>query len=73
MNDVKFVNNKFESTSKIDNIKVYDYSGKLIQEGTINDIYQLEKNTLYFALFDNKYSLGRDHRRWYSKKIFTTN
>lgn len=53
---IHFINNKFESTTKIDNIKVFDLSGKLVQEGTINDTYMLEKNTLYFVLFDNKYS-----------------
>lgn len=54
--DIKYINNKFESRINIDNIKVFDISGKLIQEGVLNDIYHLEKNTLYFILFDNKYS-----------------
>lgn len=63
VNDIKFINNKFETTSKIDNIKVYDITGKVISEGKLTDIYLLEKNTLYFILFNNKYS----------KKIYLTN
>lgn len=55
-NDIKLIDGRFITSLNIQNIKLYDITGKLIQEGTLNDKYDLQSNKLYFVLFDNKYT-----------------
>lgn len=53
--DISYQNQKFTSTSKIDNIKVYNVSGQLLQEGKITDDYDLQPYQVYICIFNDVY------------------
>ncbi len=53
--DISYQNQKFTSNSKIDNIKIYNTSGQLLQEGKITDDYDLQPYQVYICVFNDVY------------------
>lgn len=53
--DISYHNQKFTSSSKIDNIKIYNTSGQLLQEGNVTDEYDLQPYQVYICVFNDVY------------------